>query len=197
MLALPGGAYVYQGDELGLPQVTDLPDEVLQDPTFLHTGGADRGRDGCRVPLPWSGDRPPFGFGPGGEPWLPQPAGWAHLTAERQAADPGSMLTLYRRALGLRRELALGEEPLTWVEAGAADVLAFRRGNGFSCIVNFGDTPVDLPADLPVDLPAGGEILLASGSLQADGRVPASSAIWMYSGPVFGTQERGDIRREM
>ena len=88
MLALPGGAYVYQGDELGLPQVTDLPDEVLQDPTFLRTGGAERGRDGCRVPLPWSGDAPPFGFGPAGEPWLPQPADWDALTAERQAAEP-------------------------------------------------------------------------------------------------------------
>ena len=78
MLALPGGAYVYQGEELGLPEVHDLPDEVRQDPTFLRTGGAERGRDGCRVPIPWSGSASPFGFGPAGRrPWLPQPSTWA------------------------------------------------------------------------------------------------------------------------
>ena len=92
-LALPGGAYVYQGEELGLTEVTDLPDAVRQDPTFFRTGGAERGRDGCRVPLPWSGVEPPFGFGPpGSRPWLPQPAEWAGLTAERQASDPRTVL---------------------------------------------------------------------------------------------------------
>ena len=75
MFALPGGAYVYQGEELGLDEVEDLPDEVRQDPTFLRTGGERKGRDGCRVPIPWGGDAPPFGFGPGPSAWLPQPAG--------------------------------------------------------------------------------------------------------------------------
>ena len=177
MLALPGGAYVYQGEELGLPQVTDLPDEVLQDPTFLRTGGQERGRDGCRVPLPWSGTEPPFGFGPGdGQPWLPQPAGWDRLTAERQASDPDSMLTLYRTALELRKErVVLG--PLDWIEpapGGNTDVLTFRRGPGFACVVNLGDEPVDRPAEVG----PGASVLLASGPIGGDGRIPGSTAVW-------------------
>ena len=186
MLALPGGAYVYQGDELGLPQVTDLPDEVLQDPTFLRTGGADRGRDGCRVPLPWSGDAPPFGFGPAGEPWLPQPANWETLTAERQAVDPTSTLSLYREALRLRRTLDLGEQPLTWDDAGP-DVLAFRRGDTFRCVVNLGEAPVDPPPDT--------EIALVSGPLGEGGRLPGSTAVWLYQTPAFLAQDGGDKNR--
>jgi len=94
-LGLPGGAYVYQGEELGLPEVEDLPEDVLQDPTWERAGHTDRGRDGCRVPLPWSGTRPPYGFSPEGsaaDPWLPQPDDWAGLTAEAETGDPGSML---------------------------------------------------------------------------------------------------------
>ncbi len=162
MLALPGGAYVYQGEELGLPQVTDLPDEVLQDPTFFRTGGAERGRDGCRVPLPWSGSASPFGFGPdGSRPWLPQPSTWDRLTAERQAADPDSVLSLYRAALRVRRELDLGDTPLEWVDSGADDVLAFRRGAGFACVVNLGDEAVDRPQAVGPTAP----VVLASGPL--------------------------------
>ena len=178
MLALPGGAYVYQGDELGLPQVDDLPDEVLQDPTFLRTGGLERGRDGCRVPLPWSSDVPPFGFGPAGRPWLPQPADWAALTAERQADDPGSTLNLYRRALRLRRTLDLGDEPLTWVDDSRPDVLAFRRGDRFLCVVNFGDTPVAVPASA--------DVVLSSAPPPENGRLPGTSAIWCISRPGSG-----------
>ncbi len=178
MLALPGGAYVYQGEELGLPQVDDLPDEVLQDPTFLRTGGADRGRDGCRVPMPWSGDSPPFGFGPerGARPWLPQPIGWWSLTAQRQASDPESMLALYRDALRLRKAL-VRDEPLEWVEdgPGAGAVLAFRRGPGFACVVNLGDEPMAMPAAIG----AGAQVLVASGPMAADGRVPGSTAVWL------------------
>jgi alpha-glucosidase len=179
MLALPGGAYVYQGDELGLPQVTDLPDEVLQDPTFFRTGGVERGRDGARVPMPWSGDEPPFGFGPSGpaggpQPWLPQPTRWADLTAERQLADPGSMLSLYRDALRLRRALHLGEQPLTWIDpGGATELLAFRRGDHFVCVVNFGDDPVAMPATTDA-----ASLLLASGPLDADGKLPGATAGW-------------------
>ena len=168
MLALPGGAYVYQGEELGLPEVEELPDELRQDPTFARTGGTERGRDGCRVPVPWSGEEPPFGFSSGGNPWLPQPAGWAELTAERQATDPASTLNLYRDALRLRR--GLPEGPLTWLDTGD-DVLAFRRGPGFVCVVNVGDHPAELPAGLP-------PLRLASGPLQVDGRLPASTAAW-------------------
>ncbi|MEA2827868.1 MAG: alpha-glucosidase [Actinomycetota bacterium] len=173
MLALPGSAYVYQGEELGLPQVTDLPDEVLQDPTFFRTGGLERGRDGCRVPLPWSGTEAPFGFGPAGStPWLPQPPDWDRLTAEREAPDPNSMLTLYRQALRARKA-HLGDEALEWVDS-SADVLAFRRGPGFGCVVNLGDEAVERPAGVDPETP----VLLASGPLPDDGRIPGSTTVW-------------------
>ena len=131
MLALPGGAYIYQGEELGLPNVDDLPDEVLQDPMFLRSGGAMRGRDGCRVPLPWSGSTPPFGFSPEGvQPWLPQPESWRDLTVEAESGDPESMLSLYRAALRLRRDHpGFAPEPagLARVSAGGARLRAAVR----------------------------------------------------------------------
>ncbi|GAB2577850.1 alpha-glucosidase [Paractinoplanes abujensis] len=167
MLALPGGAYLYQGEELGLPEV-ELPDRVRRDPVFYRTGGAQRGRDGCRVPLPWSGNVPSFGFGPGREAWLPQPATWRALTAERQAADPSSMLQLYRAALTLRRPIDPAA-PLTWLPTGP-DVLAFRRGPGFVCVANLGDAPAPLPA--------GASVMLASGPIDA-GTLPADTTAWL------------------
>ena len=172
MLALPGGAYIYQGDELGLWEVEDLPDAVRQDPTFRRTGGAEIGRDGCRVPLPWSGTAAPFGFSPDGatgEPWLPQPAAFAGVTVEAQDGDPASMLTLYRSALALRREhAALGDDPLEWLP-GPDGVLAFSRGGGFSCMVNLSAAPVALPADA--------QVLLATEPL--DGELPVDAAAWL------------------
>ena len=126
LLSLPGSAYIYAGQELGLPEVMDLPDEALTDPSFFRTNGAVRGRDGCRVPLPWSGSEPPFGFspaGPGAPPpqtWLPQPEHWSALTVEKQLDDPTSMLGLYRNLLRLRREeAALGSGDLEWVSSVA------------------------------------------------------------------------------
>ncbi|GAB3323039.1 glycoside hydrolase family 13 protein [Geodermatophilus aquaeductus] len=167
-LALPGGAYLYQGEELGLPEVEDLPAEALQDPTWERSGHTARGRDGCRVPLPWSGDAPPFGFAPDGvTPWLPQPASWASLTAEAQRADPASTLSLYRAALRLRRELPV-EEPLTWLDLGA-DVLAFDRGPALRCVVNLSARPVPL---------AGlGRVLLGSGT-PGEALAP-DTAVWL------------------
>jgi alpha-glucosidase len=175
MLALPGGAYVYQGEELGLPEVTELPDAARKDPAFFRTGGAELGRDGCRVPMPWSGTEPPFGFGPSEGSWLPQPEEWAELTVERQASDPGSMLTLYRGALALRRRLPpLGDGQLAWVEAGQ-DLLAFRREPGFLCVVNLADRPADVAKDL---IPTGAGVVLASRPIDADGRIPGATAVW-------------------
>ena len=168
--ALPGSFYVYQGDELGLPEVEDLPADRIQDPMHFQSGGVDPGRDGCRVPLPWSGDTPPFGFSPPfatDEPWLPQPASWAALTAERQAADPASMLSLYRTTIALRRQRLGGDAPLTWLPS-APDVLMFRRGD-IVCLVNLGDTGVGV-----VD----GEILVASAPV-IDGCLPADGAVWI------------------
>ncbi|MER6348974.1 glycoside hydrolase family 13 protein [Streptomyces sp. NPDC001532] len=132
MLALPGSAYLYQGEELGLPEVTDLPDVVRQDPSFRRGNGQDGLRDGCRVPFPWSGDEPPYGFGPeaGGPSWLPQPAGWAELSVAAQSGAPDSTLELYRGALALRRDhAALGAgDQVRWLDTPEG-VLAFRRSS--------------------------------------------------------------------
>ncbi|KUL38741.1 alpha-glucosidase [Streptomyces sp. NRRL F-4489] len=178
MLALPGSAYLYQGEELGLPEVTDLPDEVRQDPAFFRgrSGGADAGgqdgfRDGCRVPLPWAGEHPPYGFGPGGS-WLPQPAGWGALSVAAQTGDPASTLELYRGALALRRRLpGLGDGEMAWQPAPEG-VLAFRRP-GVLCTVNTRPEPVSLP--LP------GELLLSSAPVAAEGAsavLPGDSCTW-------------------
>ncbi|BDV31997.1 glycoside hydrolase family 13 protein [Microbacterium terricola] len=179
--ALPGSLYIYQGDELGLPEVEDLPRELIQDPMHFRSGGVDPGRDGCRVPLPWSGAEPPYGFGPAGtEPWLPQPADWSTLTVQAQEADPASTLHLYRDALRLRREIpALGDGPLTWWDdavpaaghrGAASEILAFRRGDTFACVVNTGDDPVPLPE--------GTTVLLSSAPLDA-GRLAGDSTAWL------------------
>jgi len=154
--ALPGSAYVYQGDELGLPEVLDIPAELRQDP--------GKERDGCRVPLPWCGDAPPFGFGPSQLSWLPVPADWAGLTVRAQRADPGSMLALYQAILKARKRLA---GPLVWLPA-AQDVLAFGRDGGFVCTANLSAGSVALPA---------GDVILASGPLPG-GRLPPDTAVW-------------------
>ncbi|MFC7534151.1 glycoside hydrolase family 13 protein [Actinoplanes sp. GCM10030250] len=169
MLALPGGAYVYQGEELGLPEVRDLPDGVRRDPTFARTGGGDPGRDGCRVPLPWAGAVPSYGFGPGPVAWLPQPPEWAALTVERQDADPDSILNLYRAALRHRRAL---DGPMTWLPT-TGDVLAFHRGPTFTCAVNVGDEPAPLPAGL-----RGAPVLLASEPVTSEDSLPPATTVW-------------------
>jgi alpha-glucosidase len=170
-MALPGGVYVYQGEELGLPEVEDIPDGLLQDPIWARSGNTDRGRDGCRVPLPWSGDAPPFGYG--GAPWLPQPPDWSALTVAAQEVDASSMLNLYRAALRIRRE-RLGDGTLTWIPLGE-EVLAFQRGSGaadtgLTCVVNLGAEAVRLPAHEHVEL--------ASGPV-GGGLLPPDTAVWL------------------
>jgi len=196
-MALPGAVYLYQGEELGLWEVEDIPDELRQDPIWHRTGGADPGRDGSRVPLPWSGLEPPFGFTTG-EPWLPQPKEWRELTVEAQSAEAqsaeaqsaeaqsakgqsakaqaGSMLALYRRALRVRRA-EFAAAAMTWLPTPGG-VLAFDRG-GVACVVNLSPAPVELPA---------GEILLASGPLSGDpvsgdpvsgGLLPPDTSAWV------------------
>ncbi|GAA5083156.1 alpha-glucosidase [Thermocatellispora tengchongensis] len=166
-MALPGGVYVYQGEELGLPEVEDLPDELRQDPMWTRSGHTNPGRDGCRVPIPWSGEEPPFGYSTG-EPWLPQPENWRKLTAEAQAVDLDSMLNLYRDALRIRRE-RLGDGSMSWLPS-APEVLAFTRDSGLTCVVNLGPAAVPLP---PHD-----RVLLASGPLDA-GALPPDTAAWL------------------
>ncbi|GAA4716704.1 glycoside hydrolase family 13 protein [Nocardioides conyzicola] len=170
-MALPGAYYLYQGEELGLPEVEDIPAERIDDPMHARSGGVDPGRDGCRVPLPWSGDAPPYGFSPVPvEPWLPQPGTWAGLTAAAEAADPGSMLALYRAALRIRRDDPdLGYGGLTWIDLGP-DVIAFRRGDDFASVTNFSGGPVDLPT------PA--QTWLASVPLEG-GRLPTDATAWL------------------
>ncbi|NUK10432.1 glycoside hydrolase family 13 protein [Streptomyces lunaelactis] len=171
ILALPGTAYLYQGDELGLPEHLAIPVERRDDPTFHRTGGAAVGRDGCRVPLPWSGDAPPYGFA--NRPvrtWLPQPLDWAALTVATELSEVDSVLNLYRSALRLRRQHpALGDGEMRWLDAGA-DTLAFTREPGFGFVANFGDRPVMMPA--------GSHVILASGPLYG-ALLPADTAVWL------------------
>ncbi|MEV0644954.1 glycoside hydrolase family 13 protein [Phytomonospora sp. NPDC050363] len=170
-LALPGSSYLYQGEELGLWEVEDIPEELRDDPMWHRSNHTDPGRDGCRVPIPWSGGEAPFGFGPQGTtPWLPQPAAWGERTVEAQSGDPASMLSLYQAALGRRREeTVLGHGPMTWLDAREG-VLAFTREDALTCVVN-------LSAE-PLALPEGHEVLLASGDLEGDA-LPTDSAVWL------------------
>ena len=168
MLALPGSAYLYQGEELGLPEDVWLPDEVRQDPTWLRSGHTIRGRDGCRVPLPWVADAPSYGFGPGPSSWLPQPDIWARYALDRQRGVAGSTYELYRRALALRREYGLGTTGLIWLDLGP-DVVAFRAGTVL-VLANLGT------AGVPV--PDGVAVVLASGPLADDGTVPTDTTVW-------------------
>jgi alpha-glucosidase len=172
--ALPGGVYVYQGEELGLHEVFDIPADRRQDPIFFQTNGERIGRDGCRVPLPWSGSEQPFGFGTSGEPWLPQPAEWAGLTAADQENDPKSTLNFYRAALAARRANPdLGDGTLTWVDSDP-EVLAFRRGEHFACVVNVTDEDVALPAEF-----AGATVTLSSAEVSDAAKVPANTTVWL------------------
>jgi alpha-glucosidase len=168
MLALPGSAYLYQGEELGLPEATEMPDEYRQDPAWFRSGHTDRGRDGCRVPIPWEADAPSYGFGPSDASWLPQPPVWAEYALDRQRGVSGSTYELYRAALRLRRAYRLGAADLTWLET-TADVLAFRCGDVL-VLTNFGSVPADLPA--------GVTVLLESEPLTDDGRVPQDVTVW-------------------
>ncbi len=185
-LALPGGVYLYQGEELGLEEVEDLPEELLQDPTWERSGHTERGRDGCRVPLPWTDSGPSLGFG-AAEPWLPQPRHWAQLSVQQQEGDRSSMLWLYRDALRLRRALltagAAAEGPaadpaaaiaptVRWLELGA-DVVAFTRGPALTCVLNLGPQPLALPA---------GRVLLASVPVGTDRQLPTDAAVWLATG---------------
>nr|WP_237561519.1 alpha-amylase family glycosyl hydrolase [Frateuria defendens] len=167
-LALPGSAYIYQGEELGLPEHTTLEAAYRQDPAFFRTAGAEIGRDGCRVPLPWRGDAPAFGFGPGALSWLPQPAGFARYAVDRQEGVRGSTLELYRQLLRGRREHSLGGGRLQWLPS-RKDVLMFANGK-VRVVVNLGSEPVPLPA---------GELLLSSERLDKPTTLPGNTAVWL------------------
>nr|WP_226921341.1 alpha-amylase family glycosyl hydrolase [Georgenia subflava] len=186
MLGLPGSAYLYQGEELGLPEHTALPDDEREDPAFFRTRGAEKGRDGCRVPLPWEAAAPAFGFSATGESWLPQPAGWAEFAADAQDGVEGSTLELYRAALRLRRELGLGSGSLT-TEAEhreSTSVVAVR--NAAAHDEHDGRPDVVVVTNLgrrSLPVPDGHRVLIASGPLTTgpDGsvRIPVDTTAWL------------------
>ena len=175
MLALPGGAYIYQGQELALPEVRDLPEDSLTDPRWKMSGYKDRGRDGCRVPLPWKTDSVgAHGFSSNNglkpnEAWLPQSSWWGNYSVESQEPRKDSTLNMFRAALALRKaEEGLGDGPMTWLNAGK-DVIAFSRPGNFACYVNFGQECA---------LPDGAEVLISSGPLN-QGKLPQDTAVWL------------------
>ncbi|MBC7630721.1 glycoside hydrolase family 13 protein [Aeromicrobium sp.] len=174
MLALPGSAYLFQGEELGLPEATQLPDDVRQDPTFARTDGTSKGRDGCRVPVPWEGGVPSYGFGPGDSAWLPQPVEYGVLAADRQRGVVGSTLDLYSTLLSVRRRLRLGRGTVTWLDGYPDDVLAFSvtaTNGSVTVLANLGDVPVPLPADA---------VVLASSQPRETGAVLGSDeTVWL------------------
>ncbi len=169
MLGLPGSAYLYQGEELGLQEVGDIPDAARQDPAFFRNKGVEIGRDGCRVPLPWTADGPSFGFG-SAAPHLPQPSWFASFAASVEDGVPGSTLELYREAIRLRRLLETSET-LAWIETGRDDVLGFTRPNGWQVLTNFGSVP----------FPFSGKAALTSGDA-VDGVLPANTTVWIAPG---------------
>jgi len=168
MLGLPGSAYVYQGEELGLPEAIHLPDDSRQDPTWFRTNGERYGRDGCRVPIPWDADAPAYGFSPTGASWLPQPDDWAPLAREAQIGVEGSTLELYREALALRHDHDLGFGSVTWVTGLGEAVVAFTNG-AITVVANTGSVAIELPA---------GEILLASGDVSGS-ILPGDTTVWL------------------
>ncbi len=167
MLSLPGSAYLYQGEELGLPEAMEIPDEFRQDPTWFRTEGERYGRDGCRVPLPWSGTTPSYGFNDTGASWLPQPAEWAEYARTLEEQSDASTLSLYRELLRLRRARGLGSGSLVWEDLGS-DAVAFRRGE-LHVAANLGTAPLALPA---------GATVVVHSAPDAGAVLPPDSAAW-------------------
>lgn len=165
LLALPGSAYLYQGEELGLHEVAEIQDVARQDPSFFRNRHNEMGRDGCRVPLPWTRTGPSYGFGKGGS-HLPQPGWFSEYSVEAQEGQADSTLTLYRTALALRPEMQGGS--LEWLESGRDDVLRLRRRTDWEVLTNFGTVPFPLP---------GGDVLLTSGPSGAT--LPGETTVWL------------------
>ena len=167
MLALPGSSYIFQGEELGLPEAIDIPDDARADPTWFRTQGERYGRDGCRVPLPWNADAPAFGFSDTGETWLPQPSEWHELARDAQVGQPDSTLTLYTTALKLRREMDTAAASLEWIDGSPAGCLSFRVGT-VTVFANVDGEPMPVPA---------GEILASSAPI--GDMLPADTTVWV------------------
>ena len=170
MLGLPGSSYIYQGEELGLPEHTTLAPEFRQDPTFFRTKGERVGRDGCRVPIPWDAEAPAFGFNDTGKAWLPQPANFRSYARNQQRGVAGSTLELYKRLLAVRKELDLGNGSLKWHEDLCdEDTLAYEN-NGVLVVANFNGT---------VSLPAGELLVTTQHDLTIEGVIEADQVAWI------------------
>jgi len=184
-MALPGSIYLYQGEELGLPEVLDLPDDRREDPVFLTTDGAEIGRDGCRVPLPWRSEPDAsFGFsdtpadgGAPAEPWLPQPTGWGAFARSAQVGVEGSDLDVYQTMITARREHAVGQPLATDVEHLGPGLVAVRRG-GLVVIANVSGEPVALDMGHPTLAGAGPVASSAPTEMHTPGVIPPDSTIW-------------------
>jgi alpha-glucosidase len=185
IMALPGCTYIFQGEELGLHEVIDIPEDQIQDPQYLRNLKADKGRDGCRVPLPWTSSGSSYGFGDGGA-HLPQPKWFADKSVECESMDPISPLSTFRKALALRKELVTDEE-LTWHETGDKHVLHFSRPNGWHCFTNFGGSHYDfmsffggkaeiLHSSQPLTGPG---LYLIHGRLSEGQSLPPAATVWV------------------
>jgi alpha-glucosidase len=172
VLALPGSCYIYNGQELGLPDA-QLADSDRQDPAFFRTKGLQKGRDGARVPMPWSGDKTPFGFS-SGSPWLPIPNEWREFSVSSQNTDPSSTLNLYRSALKIRKNKLVGAGEIEWVDRGETGLLSFARGE-FAIYLNSGTSAIEIPTVGTLALGSDHEVKLANGTLS----LPAASAAWV------------------
>jgi alpha-glucosidase len=174
-LSLPGGTYLYQGEEIGLPEVRDIPEDRLTDPRWKMSEFKDRGRDGCRVPLPWKTDSAGgFGFSSNAamtceQLWLPQSSWMGKYSVQSQEGVEGSTLSIYQNALAIRKqEPGLGDGPMEWIEAGK-DVVAYSRPGKFACYINFGSA---------IEIPTGSKVLISSGPLQGNS-IPTDTAVWL------------------
>ncbi len=188
LLGLPGSAYLYQGEELGLPEVFDLPDDARQDPVWFRSKGTDTGRDGCRVPLPWKANEPSYGFSPQGRSWLPQPDVWRDFAVDQQQEDDASPLALYRRALAQRRsEPALGQGPMEWMDGAPEGVLAMRRFTAepghpsLAIVINTTEATTHLPSKWGTDvvLASDPDIATASDDESSHFVMGPETAVWI------------------
>jgi alpha-glucosidase len=172
VMALPGSCYIYNGQELGLPDA-EIADKDRQDPAFFRTQGLQKGRDGARVPMPWSGDQTPFNFS-SGSPWLPIPQEWRELSVSAQESDAASTLNLYRSALKIRRDKLVGTGEIEWVDRGETGLISFARGE-FAIYLNTSSTTIKIPSVGALVLGSDAAVTFENGSLT----LPAASAAWL------------------
>jgi alpha-glucosidase len=172
MLGIPGGAYLYQGEELGLPEHTTLEGKYRQDPTFSRTNGERVGRDGCRVPIPWEANGgASFGFNTTGESWLPAPSSYKKYARDVQEGVTGSTLELYKKLIAERKSLQLGSGEFRWAPEHSSDSTLACVNNGVLVISNFGPDSVSVP---------GGEVIVSTqSSLAAGGHLEANQSAWI------------------